>query len=146
MDLFLNNVPVTTKSEDLEEGCISGHSDSDVPGFDGQHNEGERMSRRKPESGTLVLGFLSSISSHWPISHRHILKLFWIGSISVWSGFKGIVLTGIKVMLLFTHPRFVPTLKNIWRRGCCFYHKMNVSSKRDLKIVYCNVIHKTPVV
>ncbi len=64
MDLCLNKVPVTTKSEALAEGRISGHSDSDVPGFDGQHNEGERMSQRKAESGTLVLGFLSSISSH----------------------------------------------------------------------------------
>lgn len=64
MDLCLNKVPVTTKSEALAEGRISGHSDSDVPGFDGQHNEGERMSQRKAESGTLVLGFLSSVSSH----------------------------------------------------------------------------------
>lgn len=55
MDLRLNKVPVTTKSEALAGGRISGHSDSDAPGFDGQHNEGKRMSRRKAESGTLVL-------------------------------------------------------------------------------------------
>lgn len=126
MDPCLNKVPVTTKSEALTEGHISGHSDSDVPGFDGQHNEGERMSWSKAESGTLVFGFLTSIYSFHTDMYglQNFLKMFWICFISIWPVFKGIlkVHLEIKVMWLFMHSHVVPTQK-IWRRWFCPYNE-----------------------